>query len=86
MRTRLLDDGGGADDDLLTPEEVADWFGVSTVWLDIGRQKNYGPAFVKLSDRVVRYRRGACRKYLKQRTFACVADYKAAAKRKTAVA
>ena len=32
------------DDDLLTTEQVAEWFGVSTQWLEIGRSNGWGPA------------------------------------------
>ena len=67
-----------ADDELLTTKEVADWFSVSEEWLEIGRSKNYGPAFVRLAPRIVRYWRSACREYLRSRTFASTAEYAAA--------
>src|SRR5262245_22982620 len=44
-------------DDLLTTPAVAEWLGVSTQWLEIGRSNGYGPRFVRLSTRRVRYRR-----------------------------
>ena len=81
---RLLEHGGGADDELLTTKQLADWFEVSVPWLDNGRSQGYGPEFVIMGGKIIRYTRAACRKYLKQRTFARVADYKAA-KRKGAL-
>jgi hypothetical protein len=56
----------GDDDTLLTTAAVADWFGVSTQWLELGRCKGYGPAYVKVG-RLVRYRKGDGIAYLKQR-------------------
>jgi hypothetical protein len=64
----------GNDDDLLTTPEVADWFGVSEEWLEQARRGGYGPAFIKMSERVVRYTRGECRKFLKTRSFQSVAE------------
>ena len=53
-----LADGQNADD-LMTTGEVALWFGVSKQWLEIGRCKKhrYGPPFVQISPRNIRYRR-----------------------------
>ena len=36
----------GEPDDLLTTTEVAEWLGLSTQWLEIGRSRGYGPKFV----------------------------------------
>ena len=33
------------DDKLLTTEQVAEWFGVSTQWLEIGRSKGWRPPY-----------------------------------------
>jgi predicted DNA-binding transcriptional regulator AlpA len=66
-----------ADDQLLTSQEVAVWFGVSTQWLEIGRSKGYGPKFTRIGPHTLRYRRSDCRKYLKSRTFASTAEYAA---------
>ncbi len=71
---RLMDDPG-ADDDLLNTREVADWLGVSTQWVEIGRSKNYGPEFVRIGPRVISYRRGDVLKWLKARTHASTAEY-----------
>jgi hypothetical protein len=66
-----------ADDDLLTTAQVADWFGISAEWLEIGRSKNYGPKFTRIGPHTIRYRRDDCRKFLKARTFASTAEYAA---------
>jgi predicted DNA-binding transcriptional regulator AlpA len=65
----------GADDDLLTTRQVADWLGVSTQWVEIGRGKNYGPPFTRLTARSIRYLRGDVLKWLKERTHASTAEY-----------
>jgi hypothetical protein len=57
-----------ADDDLLTSKQVAEWFGVSLGWLEIGRCKGWGPDFVTLGPRSIRYTRGALKKFLRERT------------------
>jgi predicted DNA-binding transcriptional regulator AlpA len=73
--TRLIPEIGDGDD-LLTTEEVAELFGVSPIWVEIGRSKNYGPPFVWLSGRAVRYRRADLRKWLKSRVHASTAEYR----------
>jgi hypothetical protein len=65
----------GADDDLLTTRELAQWFGVSQQWLEIGRHKGYGPPFRKLAPHQIRYVRGDARKWLDKRTYSCTAEY-----------
>jgi hypothetical protein len=72
--------GAGNNDDLLTGQEVADWFGVSVEWLNQGRMKGYGPSYVKISNRLIRYRRGTCREYLQQRSYQSTAEYTEAAR------
>jgi hypothetical protein len=68
---------GGADDDLLSCAELAEWFGVSKQWLEIGRIKNYGPTFRKLGPHQIRYRRGDVLKWLDARAFSNTAEYTA---------
>jgi predicted DNA-binding transcriptional regulator AlpA len=53
----LAKQGPGAPDDLLNTRELADWLGVSRLWLELGRARNYGPKFMRLGPRMVRYRR-----------------------------
>jgi len=64
-----------SDDDLLTTLQVANWFGVSTQWLEIGRVKNYGPPWLRVAPQMIRYNRGALREWLKQRAYRSTADY-----------
>ena len=75
-----------SDDDLLTTQEVAIWFGVSTDWLAIGRMRDYGPPFVKLAPQMIRYRRGDSREWLRQRQYASTADYTKASDGRTKAA
>ena len=75
-RVSIIGMGEGDDDDLLTTKELALWFGVSEEWLEIGRSLGYGPPFIRLAPRIVRYQRGQCRAYLKQRNHASVAEYR----------
>jgi predicted DNA-binding transcriptional regulator AlpA len=70
----LKADTGNDDDELLTPEKVAEWFGISTQWLDIGRGKGYGPKYTTLSPRNIRYKRSDVLRWLKSRTFSSVAE------------
>ena len=63
------------DDDLLETREVADWIGVSYEWLCIGRHRGFGPPFIKVSSRRVRYRRGDVRDWLRSRTFTSTDQY-----------
>ena len=64
-------------DALLSTEEVAGWFGVSTQWLEIGRTKNWGPKYVRLAPRMIRYRVRDCLEYLEGRVHARTAEYAA---------
>ena len=69
----------GADDELLSTRQVADWLGISTQWLEIGRSRGYGPKFKKLSSRYVRYQRSDVLAWLKSRTHACTSEYQKSA-------
>ena len=66
-RAAKLVDEPGDDDDLLRTPEIADWLGVSEQWLELGRAVGYGPPFLKIGPRMVRYQRGAVRKWLRSR-------------------
>jgi hypothetical protein len=72
---RLIAAEPGSDDELLTTIKVADWLGTSCQWLELGRSVNYGPPFVHVSERVIRYRRGDVKDWLRSRTRNCVAEY-----------
>jgi hypothetical protein len=57
-----------ADDDALvdTPK-AAELLGVSHQWLELGRCAGYGPPYVKLTKRLVKYRRSDLREYARKR-------------------
>jgi hypothetical protein len=58
----------GDDDALLDTASTAVWLGVSTQWLELARCKGYGPRYVKVTARLVRYRKGDLLGYLRSRT------------------
>ena len=72
----LAADNGGADDEMLTTPQVAQWFGISEQWLEIARTRGYGPQFTQYSARTIRYRRGHCREWLATRVCSSTADYR----------
>jgi predicted DNA-binding transcriptional regulator AlpA len=66
----------GTDDDLLTTPETAAWLGCSTQWLEIGRNKGFGPPYQRLAARMIRYRRGAVREWLEERSHHRTSEYR----------
>ena len=64
----LAEEGEGNSDDLLSTAELAAWLGVSVQFLQTGRSHGYGPRFVKIGRRRVRYRRGDVLDWLNERT------------------
>ena len=65
----------GDEDQLLSTSETSEILDVSTAWLDIGRTKGYGPPYVVLGPRRVRYRRGCLREWCLSRTHRSTAEY-----------
>src|SRR5262245_1253100 len=65
-------------DDLLNTAQAATWLGVSVQFLEAGRTKGYGPEFVRLGPKCVRYQRKAIRKFLRDRVKATAGGIKAA--------
>jgi predicted DNA-binding transcriptional regulator AlpA len=65
----------GPDDELLTTEQVAQWLGVSVQFLEIQRGRNTGPRFVRISPRLIKYRRVDIRAWLKKRAHASTREY-----------
>ena len=59
----------------LSTRAVAELLGVSTQWLEIGRCKNYGPSFVRISPRMIRYRVRDLLAWLDERTHRSTAEY-----------
>jgi predicted DNA-binding transcriptional regulator AlpA len=78
----LIAAGAGKVNDLLTTEQVAAWLGVSMQWLEIGRHHGYGPPYVRISPRMIRYRRGDVLTWLAGRTHTCTADCHTSRKRR----
>lgn len=66
----------GDEDELLSTSDVSELLGVSTQFLEIGRHKGYGPPFVRLSARCVRYRRADLRGWLQARQHQAVSEYR----------
>lgn len=63
-------------DALLNTRQTAELLGVSTQWLEIGRSRGYGPPFVRIGARYVRYRRDTLRAWLRSRAeYKCTRDY-----------
>lgn len=65
----------GDDDDLLSTKETAGWLDTSEQWLEIGRSKGYGPPYVRLSPRRIRYRRGTVKVWLQERSHRMTSEY-----------
>jgi predicted DNA-binding transcriptional regulator AlpA len=53
--------------DLIDSRQLANWFGVSKLWVELGRTKNYGPPFVRLGPKLIRYRIGDVSRWLDAR-------------------
>jgi hypothetical protein len=64
----VADYSEGDPDDLLSSRQLALWLGVTEQWVEAGRLKGYGPPFVKLSSKLIRYRRDDILKWLRSRT------------------
>ena len=58
----------GPDSEWLAPPEVAKWLRYSEIWLKLSRIKGTGPAYKKINSRVIRYKRGEVKKWLRMRT------------------
>lgn len=71
----------GTDDELLNTMQTALWLVVSPQWLEIGRTRGWGPNFLKLSPRRVRYRVGDVKKWLAERSYRHTGEYPEAAAR-----
>jgi predicted DNA-binding transcriptional regulator AlpA len=65
----------GDADELLSTSEVAEWLGLSTQWLEIGRHRGYGPKWIQLSPRRTRYLRSDVLAWLRSRTYARTSEY-----------
>lgn len=63
------------EDDLLSTTQVAAWLDLSVQFLEIGRVRGYGPKFLRLSPRRIRYRRSDVLNWLDERAHARTSDY-----------
>jgi predicted DNA-binding transcriptional regulator AlpA len=64
------------DDELLTIDQTAAWLGLTPQWLKLGRSRGSGPPFERLGARTIRYRAGAVREWLGERSHRCTAEYR----------
>jgi len=65
----------GDANDLVDTCRLARWLGVSRQFLEIGRSRGFGPRFIRLSSRRVRYRRLDVLAWLDERTHAGTCEY-----------
>jgi predicted DNA-binding transcriptional regulator AlpA len=57
----------GSPDEMLNTAQLTSWLGVSRLWLELGRGRGYGPKFLRLAPRMVRYRRSDVTAWLDSR-------------------
>jgi predicted DNA-binding transcriptional regulator AlpA len=70
---------GTADpDQLLDTKQTAKLLGLSDQWVEIGRHRGYGPRYIKLSSRRIRYRRQDIIAWLDERAHASTSEYASA--------
>jgi hypothetical protein len=55
---------------------LADWLGVSTQFLEIGRHRGYGPPFKRVTPKMIRYRHGDVMAWLNERSHVCTSEYR----------
>ena len=74
---RLVETLEGPDDLLLKNDDVADILAVSPEWVEGGRHYGYGPEFLLIPPRTIRYTLGSIRKYLAERVRCrCSSEYR----------
>jgi predicted DNA-binding transcriptional regulator AlpA len=57
----------GPPDELINTTTLAEWLGVSTQWVEIGRSKDWGPPHLKLGPSRIRYLRSSVIAWLRER-------------------
>lgn len=55
-------------------KNTAAYLGVSTQWLEIGRCKGYGPKFIRITKRMIRYRKADVLQYMEERCYSSTAE------------
>jgi predicted DNA-binding transcriptional regulator AlpA len=63
------------DPDLFSTRELAKFLAVSEQFLEIGRHQGYGPPFVRIAPKMVRYRRVDVLRWLADRVHARTSEY-----------
>jgi hypothetical protein len=62
-------------DDLLSTTQVAGWLDVSPQFLETARHRGYGPKYLRLSPRRIRYRRQDVLNWLSERAHSRTSEY-----------
>jgi predicted DNA-binding transcriptional regulator AlpA len=70
----LIDEGAGDPDQLIDTKQLAAWLQCSEQKLEIDRHKGDGPPYVKISPKMVRYRRGDVIAWLRSRIHLRIAE------------
>ena len=65
----------GNPDDLLSTNQLAQWFGCSPQWLNIARSQGSGPPYVVLGPKKIRYSRGAVRAWIVAQSHNSTSEY-----------
>lgn len=66
-------------DQFLTTKEVAVLLKVSIQWVEIGRVYGYGPPFIKITNRMVRYRLSDIQEWIAMRLYTSTSEAQAEA-------
>jgi len=61
--------------EMFSTPELAKWLGVSEQFLEIGRLQGYGPPFVRIAPKMIRYRRVDLVKWLGERVHKRTSEY-----------
>lgn len=73
---KLIDEEKNSNpDDLLNTRQVAEWFGCSEQWLETGRIKGFGPKFIRIGPRQIRYRKKDVLSWLADRCHQSTSEY-----------
>jgi predicted DNA-binding transcriptional regulator AlpA len=70
-----IDQVNNTESEIYTTFQLADMIQVSVAWLEIGRSRGYGPKFIRISPRMVRYSRTDVVKWLESRAHQHTAEY-----------
>jgi predicted DNA-binding transcriptional regulator AlpA len=71
----IVEGDAGRDDEMMSTLQVAAWLGMSTQWLEGARFRGFGPKYMNLGPRMVRYRRGDIIEWLRTRTHQSTSEY-----------